>query len=1114
MKNREFKVFVFGLFLSLGLYLSAAKANFVGNPYLQFGQSTELSELDFIYAAFEFGDTTYNSAAPITHDFTTSDVDTSADTIDFGSNIGFDPYVNLSSSSLGLPVTFSSTGTLPAGLEEGTEYYVSQVSGSEFEVYPKIEENPATRLSYTTPEENIYEAQAFAVQEQKIDFTDTGSGTHTMSSVKTAQIFYDMVDQYEHTPNDVDNRNTWIELRDDAYGTYRKSRVMVRDNNTASYAGFGKVFTLSGDITQRGNLKQATAEKRTIVRSIVGRFPEHSNFGNPKTTLNMPDEVDTGADTLSLGSLNDGDRFKFIINGSGTLPSPLLEDTDYYYSATNDTVHTSSADAIAGTGAIDITTVGSGTATAYATQRVGDGNRHAFLAEITGADEDGSFDANLLTIATEHNFDTDRGVIDYTSDAILITSGAQNGRWPTMQAEKLSRVRLWFPADADPPVRADTGEPMESGIYYFGGGTGTCRQALYDNEADAIADAATNCDVDDSDLAIKFTDDGNGEVQFKYEDEGIMFKYAIDSSIGNGGRPAKKLPKGVHHHVWVADRNDPAESVAVIDYYVDGVFQWRIDTGENKGDTGSSSGTSVNHFILNSIAAHATGQVDVYADYYGSSTGAIGQAEIDDFYSYVSSRFTLDGVKERARNTELVSITGTAAVGETLTADLGTWTGTAPITYTYQWYQDDGTAISGATSSTYTIDAAYEGDTIYVEVVGDNELNLPNTARSLNTATITEALSVPVNTVLPAISGLEQVGQEGTCSTGTWTGLPTPTYSYQWENEGVEISGATSATYTYQATDEGDTLTCVVTATNSEGSATAESAAAGPIAAASSYSDFDDAGTLVDAIHTGRSNLWEDAAETIAATTDVRSIEGILGTSTSLFQGTVSRQGHVGVRTLNSTTAIDMEDADSQNYGSNVDISDSSVYDTSTGVTIAYSFYMDSVQALPFYDYLLDNSDGSAGMGLRANADGFDFFVYGNTEGIILFDNMLSGSLAAGMYHILIEITETTVKVWINGTLTGDTTITALGGIVNTSEDLRFFGEYDNSDFQDGAFGAFLGFDSTLTTEMKNNVMNQLATDFGGTWTNLSFNTYTMPPTKFASNDNHLPTYLRAANAR
>ena len=85
-----------------------------------------------------------------------------------------------------------------------------------------------------------------------------------------------------------------------------------------------------------------------------------------------------------------------------------------------------------------------------------------------------------------------------------------------------------------------------------------------------------------------------------------------------------------------------------------------------------------------------------------------------------------------------------------------------------------------------------------------------------------EAAAAPTNVVLPAISGVAQEDEVLTAWEGVWTGAPS--FTYVWENEGVPINGATSKTYTPVTGDVGDNLTVVVTATNSAGSNSAESA--------------------------------------------------------------------------------------------------------------------------------------------------------------------------------------------------------------------------------------------------------------------------------------------------
>lgn len=190
-------------------------------------------------------------------------------------------------------------------------------------------------------------------------------------------------------------------------------------------------------------------------------------------------------------------------------------------------------------------------------------------------------------------------------------------------------------------------------------------------------------------------------------------------------------------------------------------------------------------------------------------------------------------------NTVAPAITGTLKIGSVLSASVGTWTGDAPITYARQWQRsDDGSTgwadISGATGSTYTLVAADDGKYLRAIITATNATG-SDTATSNVTGQIT--YQVPTNSVLPAISGTEQVGQTLTSTSGTWANSPSG-YAYQWQvsDDGStgwsNISGATSSTYTLQAAEAAKYVRCVVTATNSGGGASANSAASGAIAAA------------------------------------------------------------------------------------------------------------------------------------------------------------------------------------------------------------------------------------------------------------------------------------------
>lgn len=208
-----------------------------------------------------------------------------------------------------------------------------------------------------------------------------------------------------------------------------------------------------------------------------------------------------------------------------------------------------------------------------------------------------------------------------------------------------------------------------------------------------------------------------------------------------------------------------------------------------------------------------------------SSAGATGNPTLATFVSGDQTA-TFIAIKSITSNTTAPSIVdstnaGAFVQGDTLTANVGVWTG-GP-TYTYQWKRN-GTNIAGATNSSYTLVSADVGATLTVAVTGTN-VGGAVTATSAATPTVTAASSVPTNTAVPAITGAAQAGATLTASTGSWTNTPT-SFAYQWKRAGTNISGATASTYVVQAADVGSTLTVAVVATNAAGSSSAATSAA------------------------------------------------------------------------------------------------------------------------------------------------------------------------------------------------------------------------------------------------------------------------------------------------
>lgn len=171
------------------------------------------------------------------------------------------------------------------------------------------------------------------------------------------------------------------------------------------------------------------------------------------------------------------------------------------------------------------------------------------------------------------------------------------------------------------------------------------------------------------------------------------------------------------------------------------------------------------------------------------------------------------------------TITGTAAVGSTLTARPGQWS-PSDVAFTYQWLAD-GSQVANGPSSSYVLSAAEVGKRISVRVTGSLTGYGPASATSAQTSAVQAG---KLSAGAPSISGTAQVGQKLTANAGSWGPVPV-SLAHQWNRNGTAISGATSAAYTAVAADMGARITVTVTGTKTGYTRESRtSAATGPVA--------------------------------------------------------------------------------------------------------------------------------------------------------------------------------------------------------------------------------------------------------------------------------------------
>jgi len=232
-----------------------------------------------------------------------------------------------------------------------------------------------------------------------------------------------------------------------------------------------------------------------------------------------------------------------------------------------------------------------------------------------------------------------------------------------------------------------------------------------------------------------------------------------------------------------------------------------------------SPSTSNNFSVISISMDSTTRDSTIHSPYNGQFCFLLSTAELQ-FYNSSYSRWVniASGILPPLNNVA-PEISGNSNAGSTLTVSKEKWSGIPTPTLSYQWYSGENTV--GQNSKTYVTQAGDIGNNITCKVTGTN------TGGSITVTSsngITPIATAPANISAPIITpeGIMHVGSTLTVSNGTWSGIPTPTLSYQWYS-GENAVGQNSNNYRTQTSDIFKYITCTVTGTNTGGSSAVSS---------------------------------------------------------------------------------------------------------------------------------------------------------------------------------------------------------------------------------------------------------------------------------------------------
>ena len=339
-----------------------------------------------------------------------------------------------------------------------------------------------------------------------------------------------------------------------------------------------------------------------------------------------------------------------------------------------------------------------------------------------------------------------------------------------------------------------------------------------------------------------------------------------------------------------------------------------------------------------------------------SLTYTLGQDDVDSTItvtvSYTDGHGTAESLTSSATSAvsnvnddATATISGTATEDETLTASVTDEDGTSG-TITYAWNRA-GTAISGATSSTYTLTQSDVGSAITVTVSFTDDYSNGETATSSATSAVANVNDDPTGSV--TISGTAAEDEVLTAANTLADEDVLGTITYTWSN------GDTGSTTTLGQSDVGNTIT--VTASYTDGQGTAESSTS---AATGTVANVNDAGTGLSLASDG-DVADPDEDDTLSVSGTLSDEDGCTGTTCALTYawstGASSATITLGQSDVGDTISVTLTYTDDQSESNSITLTAASDVDNVNDAPVA-STAIDDASTAEDAAYSFDASTG------------------------------------------------------------------------------------------------------------------------------------------------------------